>query len=142
MKIRRLTIDKNLSAPVRETEFSAGYDLRSASIEDVSIFPGGRAVINTGFAWEIPHGCVGMVCPRSGLAVRDGIDIMAGVIDSDYRGEVGVVLINHSNHIFHVNYGDRIAQMVVLGHAMEVLEEVSELSTTERGSSGYGSTGK
>ena len=138
MQIKRL-IDR-LPAPQRETDGSAGYDLRSA-IGAITIFPGGRRVVETGFAWEIPAGMVGVIRPRSGLAVREGLHVLAGVIDSDYRGEVKVLLVNLGDEAITIMTGDRIAQMVVtLFHGPELIE-VDELDTADRGDGGFGSTG-
>ena len=137
MKIKRL-ID-NLSAPRRETGGSAGYDLRSA-IGVITILPGERYVVETGFAWEIPAGMVGMIRPRSGLAVRRGLHVMAGVIDSDYRDEVKVLLVNLGDEAITVTTGERIAQMVVTSHYAGELLEVDELDDIDRGG-GFGSTG-
>lgn len=137
MKIKRL-IDR-LPAPQRETDGSAGYDLRSA-IGAITILPGERRVVETGFAWEIPAGMVGMIRPRSGLAVREGLHVLAGVIDSDYRGEVKVLLVNLGDEAITITTGDRIAQMVVtLFHGNELIE-VDELDDIDRGG-GFGSTG-
>lgn len=137
MRIKRL-IDR-LPAPQRETDGSAGYDLRSA-IGAITIRPGERRVVETGFAWEIPVGMVGLVRPRSGLAVRKGLHVMAGVIDSDYRDEVKVLLVNLGDTPIEIITGDRIAQMVVtLFHGNELIE-VDELDDINRGG-GFGSTG-
>ena len=137
MRIKRL-IDM-LPAPQRETGGSAGYDLRSA-IGAITILPGERRVVETGFAWEIPVGMVGMIRPRSGLAVRKGLHVMAGIIDSDYRDEVKVLLVNLGHNAVEIITGDRIAQMVVtLFHGAELIE-VDELDYIDRGG-GFGSTG-
>ena len=137
MRIKRF-ID-NLPAPQRETKGSAGYDLRSA-IGTITILPGERRVVETGFAWEIHAGMVGMIRPRSGLAVRQGLHVMAGVIDSDYRDEVKVLLINLGDEAITIMTGDRIAQMVVtLFHGPELIE-VDELDDINR-HGGFGSTG-
>ena len=137
MQIKRL-IDR-LPAPQRETEGSAGYDLRSA-IGAITILPGDRRVVETGFAWEIPVGMVGMIRPRSGLAVRKGLHVMAGVIDSDCRDEVKVLLVNLGDNAIEIITGDRIAQMVVTPFHGTELIEVDELDDTDRGG-GFGSTG-
>lgn len=137
MRIKRL-IDR-LPAPQRETEGSAGYDLRSA-IGAITILPGERRVVETGFAWEIPAGMVGMIRPRSGLAVRQGLHVMAGVIDSDYRDEVKVLLVNLGDTTITIMTGDRIAQMVITMFHGNPLIEVDELDDINRGG-GFGSTG-
>ena len=125
--------------PKQATEGAAGFDLQSAV--DVLLWPGQRIALNTGFAWAIPLGQVGMIRPRSGLAVRNGIDVLAGVIDADYRGEVAVVLVNHGDTSLEINVGDRIAQMVVQPCMVGVTVECDELPGTERGNGGFGSTG-
>ena len=122
------------------TEGAAGFDLQSADY--VILYPGQRLAIPTGFAWAIPLGQVGMIRPRSGLAVRRGIDVLAGVIDADYRGEVAVVLINHGTRPLDIEAGERIAQMVVQPCMVSVTVECDELPSTERGHGGFGSTGE
>lgn len=129
----------DLPLPKQATEGAAGFDLMAT--EDLRINPGERVSIKTGFAWAVPIGLVGMIRPRSGLAVRDGIDVLAGVIDADYRGEVAVILINHGCFIFEVIKGDRIAQMVVQPCMVGVTVECDELPSTARGNGGFGSTG-
>lgn len=138
MTVRIKRLDECLPAPQRETEGSAGYDLRSA--DTVTIQPGERELVGTGFAWEIPEGMVGQVRPRSGLAVRSGLHVMAGVIDSDYRGEVKVLLINLGVKPIHINRGDRMAQMVVTTFHGPDLIEVDDLVDSDR-AGGFGSTG-
>lgn len=128
-----------LPLPSRASYGAAGFDLMAA--DGVTVYPGQRAMIATGFAWAIPDGYVGMIRPRSGLAVKHGIDVLAGVIDSDYRGEVKVVLINHGERAVEFQQGDRIAQMVIQPVIMSEIEEVSDLGETERGAGGFGSTG-
>lgn len=129
-----------LPLPSRETEGAAGHDMMAA--DGVTVYPGQRVVIPTGFAWAIPPGWVGMIRPRSGLAVKHGLDVLAGVVDSDYRGEVKVVLINHGDRPVEFNQGDRVAQMVIQPVVMTEIEEVSELGETKRGCGGFGSTGQ
>lgn len=138
MKIKRLV--DGLPAPKRQHVDSAGYDLCSA-VGKFTLQPGQRKMIETGFAWEIPQGMVGMVRPRSGLAWRNGVHTLAGVIDADYRGEVKVILINLSNAPKVIEPGERIAQMVVQSFHGPELIEVDELSDTTRGEGGIGSTG-
>lgn len=130
-----------LPLPKRESDGAAGYDLRSNFDNVVSLPPGERKLIETGFKWEIPPGMVGLIQPRSGLACREGLDTMAGVIDSDYRGEVGVLLINHGHQMINIEPGDRIAQMVVTYYRADELVEVDNLSDSSRGTGGFGSTG-
>ena len=139
MRVKKIT-GYDLPLPKRETEGSAGYDLRSAHIGTCCLMPGERGLIETGFAWEIPAGMVGMIRPRSGLACREGLHTLAGVIDSDYRGEVKVLLLNTGDKPIEIKTGDRIAQMVVtLFHGNELIE-VDELDDIDRGG-GFGSTG-
>jgi dUTP pyrophosphatase len=119
---------------------SAGADLRAA--EDLDLPPGGRAAVATGIQVALPEGHVGLVWPRSGLALRHGIDTLAGVIDSDYRGEVKVVLVNHGQDHFRIAKGDRIAQLLVQPVARVVFRRAEDLSQTDRGAGGFGSTGR
>jgi dUTP pyrophosphatase len=118
---------------------AAGADLRSSAALEIP--PGGRAAVPTGLSVEIPPGHVGLVWPRSGLAVRHGIDTLAGVIDSDYRGEVKVVLVNHGLEPFRIAPGDRVAQLLVQRVERAVFARENDLASTERGSGGFGSTG-
>jgi dUTP diphosphatase len=119
---------------------AAGADLRAA--EAVSLPPGGRAAVATGLHLEIPPGHVGLVWPRSGLAVRHGLDTLAGVIDSDYRGEVRVVLVNHGTETVHLAPGDRIAQLLLQRVERGDFSRVEDLADSARGRSGFGSTGR
>jgi dUTP diphosphatase len=118
---------------------AAGADLRAHAA--VEIPPGGRAAVSTGLFLEIPPGHVGLVWPRSGLAVRHGIDTLAGVIDSDYRGEVKVVLVNHGTEPFRIAPGDRIAQILIQRVERVLFARAADLAPTERGAGGFGSTG-
>lgn len=126
-------------APAKATSGSAGYDLFSAA--DVVIPPHSRALIPTDLSFQFPRGVYGRIAPRSGLAVKFFIDVGAGVVDSDYRGIVSVLLFNFSEHNFNVRRGDRIAQMILERHLTPDLEERFALDQTERGSGGFGSTG-
>lgn len=128
-----------LPLPRQQSMEAAGYDLCAA--EPVTIYPGGRAAIATGFSFQIPAGMCGQVWPRSGMAVNKGIDTLAGLIDSDYRGEVKVVLINHGEDTVQIFAGDRIAQLVVVPYLQGIVREVGYLGSTERGAGGFGSTG-
>jgi dUTP pyrophosphatase len=119
---------------------AAGADLRAA--EDVELPPGARAAVATGIHVALPEGHVGLVWPRSGLALRHGIDTLAGVVDSDYRGEVKVVLVNHGQESFRIAKGDRIAQLLVQAVARVAFTRTDDLSRTERGTGGFGSTGR
>lgn len=125
--------------PQRQTINSAGYDLHA--YESVSIPPHERKLISTGIQLAIPVGCYGQICSRSGLALKYGIICIAGVIDSDYRGTVGVLLYNTSNTTFEVKKGDRIAQLIIIPILTPTLLEASSLEKTERGEGGFGSTG-
>ena len=119
---------------------AAGADLRAS--EALEIPPGGRAAVSTGVKLAIPPGHVGLVWPRSGLAVRHGIDTLAGVIDSDYRGEVRVVLVNHGDAPFRIAPGDRIAQLLIQRVEHATFGAASALDDTQRGEGGFGSTGR
>lgn len=136
---------KSLSGvlPKYETKGSAGMDIRAFIDEPVKIMPGKRALIPTGLFMEIPSGCEVQIRARSGLAVKYGIGLTNGIgtIDSDYRGEIKVSLINLGEDEFVVNDGDRIAQMVVCRYEMAEIEEDDDLSETERGAGGFGHTG-
>jgi len=119
---------------------AAGADLRAS--EAVELAPGARAAVATALRLEIPPGHVGLVWPRSGLAVRHGVDTLAGVIDSDYRGELKVVLVNHGDAPFRVAPGDRVAQLLVQRVERVVFTAAAEVADTARGGSGFGSTGR
>lgn len=129
--------------PSYETIASAGMDLRANIDSPVLLKPLERAIIKTGLFIELPIGYEAQVRPRSGLAAKKGITVAnaPGTIDADYRGEVGVILINLSNEPYTIENGERIAQMIIARHERAVWEEVSELSETERGAGGFGSTG-
>ncbi|PYQ48449.1 MAG: dUTP diphosphatase [Acidobacteria bacterium] len=134
-----IRIDGDGALPEYATEGAAGADLRAA--EAVTLPPGGRAAVPTGLSLEIPPGHVGLVWPRSGLAVRHGIDMLAGVIDSDYRGEVKVVLVNHGQEPFAIAAGDRIAQLLVQP-ALRARFNRGAVAATRRDAGGFGSTGR
>jgi dUTP pyrophosphatase len=119
---------------------AAGADLRAS--EALVIGPGARAAVPTGLRLAIPRGHVGLVWPRSGIAVRHGIDTLAGVVDSDYRGEVKVVLVNHGDEPFEVAAGDRVAQLLVQRVERAAFRAVSTVEGTARGEGGFGSTGR
>ncbi len=142
MKIK--VINKSAHAlPHYETIASAGMDLRANITESITIGSLERAIIPTGIFMELPIGVEAQVRPRSGLAAKKGITVLnaPGTIDADYRGEVGVILVNLSNEPFTIENGERIAQMVIAKHEQGQWEEVTELSTTDRGEGGFGSTG-
>ena len=137
MKVKRLVNHAKL--PVRGSKGAAGYDLHAA--EKCVILANSRGVVKTGIAIEIPEGLYARIAPRSGLSVKKSIDVGAGVVDRDYRGEIGVVLINHSSKDFEVNVGDRIAQIILEQIKTPEVEEQANLDQTERGEKGFGSTG-
>jgi dUTP pyrophosphatase len=138
-KLEFLKLDDRAMLPSRGSEHAAGLDLYS--VENISLQPGERAAVRTGLAVAIPIGFYGRVAPRSGLAVKHGIDVMAGVIDSDYRGEIRCALINLGTELFEITEGMRIAQLII--EAIRVPEPVwsHELSDTVRGNGGFGSSG-
>ena len=125
--------------PTRGSAGAAGLDLYAA--EGLTIAPGGRAAVRTGLAAAVPAGFYGRVAPRSGLAVRHGIDVLAGVIDSDYRGEILCALVNHGREPFEVEPGARVAQLVVEAIATPEPAWAEDLEETARGAGGFGSTG-
>jgi dUTP pyrophosphatase len=129
--------------PTYQTEASAGMDLRACLNESLTLKPMERILIPTGLSMELPVGYEAQIRPRSGLAYKFGITVLnsPGTIDADYRGELRVLLVNLSNQDFVVNDGERIAQMVVAAHAQIEWIEDEQLSETQRGSGGYGSTG-
>jgi dUTP pyrophosphatase len=129
--------------PSYQTPESAGLDLSAALEEPVTLMPGDRRLIPTGLALAIPAGYEGQVRPRSGLALRAGVGIVnsPGTIDADFRGEIGIVLINHGREPFVVEPLARIAQLVILPVLRVGIDVVDELDRTERGEGGYGSTG-
>jgi len=151
-KIPTLSVKKlrgDAIIPTRAKEGDAGYDLYS--VEDVVILPGESKLVSTQVAFEIPPGYVGLIWPRSSMSVKLGIDVLAGVIDSGYRGEVGVCLLNtnpyitdtqaHDNAV-QISKGERIAQILIQQLSGLELKEVDELSDSERGETGFGSSGK
>jgi dUTP pyrophosphatase len=141
IQIKRLSND--VLIPKYETSGSSGMDLAAHIVEDIIINPGDTALVPTGFSLSIPQGYEVQIRPRSGLAAKKGITVLntPGTIDSDYRGEVKVLLINLSKEKFIVKNSERIAQIVVCPVEQVRLEEVQELSETDRGNGGFGSTG-
>lgn len=139
--VKRLDHAGDLPLPSYETAGSAGMDVRAA--EELTIAPGRRGLVGTGLAFAIPEGYEIQVRPRSGLALKKGISIpnTPGTIDSDYRGELKVILLNHGEDDFIIERGDRIAQIVVAPVQRGLLFEVDDLDETQRGSGGFGSTG-
>ncbi len=141
VEVKRLEHGADLPLPAYATAGAAGMDVMSA--EDITIAPGARHAVATGFAVAIPYGYEIQVRPRSGLAYKHGITVpnTPGTIDSDYRGELKVLLINHGAQPFTVERGDRVAQLVLAPVVQAAWSEVAELDVTERGAGGFGSTG-
>ncbi|XP_078474947.1 deoxyuridine 5'-triphosphate nucleotidohydrolase, mitochondrial [Lampetra planeri] len=137
--LRFAKLSANAVAPYKASAKAAGFDLHSAY--DYEIPPMDRLVVQTDIQIALPEGCYGRIAPRSGLAAKHGIDVGAGVIDEDYRGNVGVVLFNFGKKPFVVKRGDRIAQLICEKIFYPQLEECTSLENTERGSGGFGSTG-
>merc|ERR1719435_732964 len=138
--LRFAKLSEHAKAPTRGSVDAAGYDLYAA--EEKVIEPGKRACVKTDIQIEVPSGTYGRVAPRSGLAAKHGMDVGAGVIDKDYRGNVMVLLFNFGDAAFNVHPGDRIAQLVLEKISMAELEELPTLDETDRGDGGFGSTGK
>ncbi|MBT5569972.1 MAG: dUTP diphosphatase [Alphaproteobacteria bacterium] len=143
VSVTRLPHGANFELPSYETADAAGMDLHAAVDADVVIAPGARTLIPTGLAIALPSGYEAQIRPRSGLALKNGISLVnsPGTIDADYRGEVGVIVINHGDQDFIVTRGMRIAQMVVAPVIQAVWDEVDTLPETARGTGGFGSTG-
>jgi len=141
--IRRLKKDHPVSLPQYMTEGSSGMDLFASLAQEVTLVPGERKLIPAGISVAIPEGFEGQIRPRSGLAIQKGIGIVngPGTIDADYRGEVGVLLINFGKEPFTIRNGDRIAQMVISPVTRVTLEEVDDLPPTRRQGGGFGHTG-
>lgn len=133
-------LNDHSKTPTRANEFDAGFDLYAS--EDRLIAPQSREVIRTGIALEIPDGLAGLIWPRSGLSVKQGIDVLAGVIDSGYRGEIMVCLLNTSVYSVNISTGDRIAQILFQQVPSIELSVRQSLSSSERGDKGFGSSGK
>ncbi|ETN94110.1 dUTP diphosphatase [Zhouia amylolytica] len=129
--------------PNYETEASAGMDLRANLDQSITLKPLERTIVKTGLFIELPVGYEAQVRPRSGLAAKKGITVLnaPGTVDADYRGEIGVILVNLSNEPFIVENGERVAQLVIAKHERAVWEEVQVLNETSRGAGGFGSTG-
>lgn len=144
VEIKSLPHGEGLDLPFYATTHAAGADLRAAVDSDIVIEPGEHALIPTGFAMALPDNYEAQVRPRSGLALKHAITVLntPGTIDADYRGEVGVILMNHGKTAFHIQRGDRIAQMIIAPFVQADFQTVSELSETERGAGGFGSSGK
>lgn len=145
MKVKVNIINKSKNAlPAYATELSAGMDLRASLDAPVTLNPMQRKLIPTGLFIELPEGYEAQIRPRSGLALKKGITVLntPGTIDADYRGEIGVILINLGEEPFVIENGERICQMVIAQHSVATLVEVIELTDTDRGAGGFGHTGK
>ena len=146
VEVRQLPHGEGLALPTYQSALAAGLDLLAAVPENepVILEPGRHALIPTGLMIALPEGYEAQVRPRSGLAVRHGVTVLnaPGTVDADYRGEIGVPLINHGSAPFAVRRGERIAQMVIAPVVQAELIPAATLSTTERGSGGFGSTGR
>jgi dUTP pyrophosphatase len=146
IKFKRLPHAQGLPPPAYQSAGAAGLDLVAALPADAPLVlpPGGRALIPTGLIMEVAAGFEAQARPRSGLALNHGVTVLnaPGTIDSDYRGEIGVILINHGEKPFEITRGARIAQLVVAPAPQARLIEVTEVATTERGEGGFGSTGR
>jgi dUTP pyrophosphatase len=142
MKVQIINKSKH-QIPAYETEQSAGMDLRANIDESITLKPLERAIIKTGLYIALPAGFEAQVRPQSGLAAKKGITVLnsPGTVDADYRGEIGVILVNLSNEDFVVQDGERVAQLVIAKHERVTWQEVDVLSETERGVGGFGSTG-
>lgn len=144
MKIKLIKKNPKAIIPQHQTQFSAGLDLHACLDEIVVLQSGERKLIKCGIAISIPKGYEGQVRPRSGNALKYGVTVLnsPGTIDSDYTGEIGVILINTDLSPFYVEHGDRIAQLVIAKHETVEFEEVKTLEETNRGDGGFGSTNK
>jgi len=144
VRISRVGCATGHPLPRYMTRHSAGMDLHAALDQDLVLLPGARALVPTGIAIALPEGYEAQVRPRSGLALRHGIALVnsPGTIDPDYRGEIGVIVINHGNEPFTIKNGERIAQLVVAPFVRAVFREVDELDDTARGNGGFGHTGR
>lgn len=142
MKIKIINKSRH-DLPHYETIASAGMDLRASLTESRTLKPLERTIVGTGLFIELPIGTEAQVRPRSGLAAKKGITVLnaPGTVDADYRGEIGVILVNLSNEDFTINNGERIAQLVIAKHERAEWDQVEILSNTDRGAGGFGSTG-
>ncbi len=143
MKVKLVNRSKH-PTPKYATPLSAGLDLRANLNEPIALKPGERTLIKTGLYMELPDGYEAQVRPRSGLAFKHGITVLnsPGTIDADYRGEIGVILINHGDSDFLIENGERVAQLVIAKYEQIEWSEVDSLSESDRGTGGFGSTGK
>lgn len=145
IKLRRLPHGADLPLPAYETAGAAGMDLRAALAGDAPLVleAGARALVPTGLVLQVPEGFEAQVRPRSGLAAKHGVTVLnsPGTVDSDYRGEVKVILVNHGSEALAISHGDRIAQLVIAPVTRAILVEATLLDETARGAGGFGSTG-
>lgn len=143
VKIVKLPHAADLALPAYATEHSAGMDLLAAVKEDMTLAPGARALVPAGISIALPEGYEAQVRPRSGLALKNGVTVLnsPGTVDADYRGEVGVILMNHSDTPFVITRGMRIAQMIIAQYARANWQQVDVLESSARGEGGFGSTG-
>jgi dUTP pyrophosphatase len=143
VKVKQVGFSSGLAMPKYESDGAAGMDLLAAISDEMTIAPGDRMLVPSGIAVELPKGLEAQVRPRSGLALRDGVTVLnsPGTVDSDYRGEIGVILINQGERPFTVRRGMRIAQVVFAPVVRASMESVEELAETDRGAGGFGSTG-
>lgn len=141
--VRRLPHGEGMALPSYATPESAGMDLMAAVSEPVTLAPGERRLVPTGLAIQLPAGYEAQVRPRSGLALKQGVTVLnsPGTVDADYRGEVGVILVNLGQAPFVIQRGDRIAQMIVAPVVQAAWAEVADLESSKRGAGGFGSTG-
>ena len=139
MKLLIKKLSEHAQIPTRASPGSVGYVLYS--IEDMHILPYQRGIVCTGIAATIPMGVYGRIAPRSGLAVKHGVQTGAGVIDPDYTGELKVILFNHGSEKFEIKKGDRIAQLILEKCETPLIDEVEEIKDTQRGTRGFGSSG-
>lgn len=143
LQVRRLPGSEDIALPEYETEGASGLDLRAAVREELTLCPGEIRLVPTGLAVSIPRGYEGQIRPRSGLALRYGIGMVnsPGTIDSDYRGEIGLIVVNWGREPFVIRRGDRIAQMVIAAVSKAEVVEVQDLESTPRGDGGFGHSG-
>lgn len=143
IQFKKLPHARDLPLPSYESEYAAGMDLRAALEEPISLNPNERTLVPTGLKMAMPKGYEAQIRPRSGLAYRNGITMLntPGTIDADYRGELKVLAVNLGEKNFVINHGDRIAQMIIAPVTQAKIHQVENLSETERGEDGFGSTG-
>jgi dUTP pyrophosphatase len=144
VRIQQLPHGEGLELPHYASEHAAGMDLRAAVVDALILAPGEHALVPTGLAIALPEGFEAQVRPRSGLALKHGVTVLnsPGTIDADYRGEVGVILINHGRHPFPIQRGERIAQMVIAPVSRIAWQPAGSLDDTARGAGGFGSSGR